>query len=247
MSDPTESPDAGAPEGTAADDGMNRSGPGLLKGRLVVAAAAIAVGLVAAVVIVSLTNDSGGGSADAAGPADAVDIAAGDSKTEDPGSSAGDDESTDQASAWQVATTGSFEIGLQPTEDGLATIAVSDPATPTLPDGDAQHCVLVTLAGPATVETYGCSALGGQETVELALSTPGDALVGCAAVVTNEAIGEPSPIDANSTFLVTDSSGLPAGDYDVTVVAVTGTGDGCPPADGITEHEATAETSIAIS
>lgn len=247
MSDPTESPDTGSREGTTADDNVSNPSSGLLKGRLVTAAAAIAVGLVAAVVIVSLTNDSGDESAEPADPSDAVDIAAGNSTTEDPGTTGGDDEATATPSTWQVATTGPFEIDLQQTEAGFVAITVSDPATPTLNEGDAQHCVLVTLAGPATVETYGCAALDGPGTVELALSTPGDPLVGCAAVVTNEASGEPTPVDATTTFLVSDSSGLPAGDYDVTVVAVTGTGDGCPPADGITEHEATAETSVAIA
>jgi hypothetical protein len=197
------------------------------------------------VVIVSLTNDSNDESADPAEPADAVDIAAGDSVTEDPGTT-GDDETTAAPGTWQVATTGPFEIDLQPTEAGLASITVSDPATPTLDGLDAQHCVLVTLAGPATVETFGCATVGDTETVELDLSTPGDPLVGCAAVETNEPPGEPIPVDATTAFLISDSSGLPAGDYDVTVVAVTGTGDGCPPADGITEHEATAATTVAI-
>lgn len=245
MSDPTESPDAGSREGTTTTDSQNSSRSGLLKGRFVVAAAAIAVGLVAAVVIVSLTNDSSDESADPAEPSDAIDIAAGNSATEDPGTT-GDDEATAAPATWQVATTGPFEIDLQPTEAGLASITVSDPVTPTLDALDAQHCVLVTLAGPATVETYGCATLGGTETVELVLSTPGDPQVGCAAIATNEAAGEPTPVDATTTFVVSDSPGLPAGDYDVTVVAVTGTGDGCPPADGITEHEATAETSVAI-
>ena len=235
----------GPPEGTTTGDSVSSPRSGLLKGRLLVAAGAIAVGLVAAVVIVSLTNDSSDESADPAEPSDAVDIAAGDGVTEDPGTT-GDDEATVTASTWQVATTGPFEIDLQPTEAGLASITVVDPATPTLNGLDAQHCVLVTLVGPATVETYGCATLGGTETVELDLSAPGDPLVGCAAVVTNEASGEPASVAATTTFLISDTSGLPAGDYDVTVVAVTGTGDGCPPADGITEHEATAETSVTV-
>jgi hypothetical protein len=247
MSDPTESPDAGSPDGTPTPDIESSPRSGLLKGRLVVASAAIAVGLIAAVVIVSLTNESSDESADPAEPSDAVDIAAGDTVTEDPGTTGGEDGPTIAPNTWQVVTTGPFEIDLRPSEAGLATITVSDPATPTLDTLDAQHCVLVTLAGPATVETYGCATIGGTDTVELVLSTPGDPLVGCAAVVTNEASGEPTSVDATTTFVVSDSPGLPAGDYDVTVVAVTGTGDGCPPTDGVTEHEATAETSVAIT
>lgn len=246
MSDPTESPDAGSPEGTMTGDSSSHPGSGLLKGRLVVAAGAIAVGLVAAVVIVSLTSGSGDGSAEPAAPSDVVDIAAGNSTTEDPGTTGDDDGTTTEAGAWQVTTTGPFEIDLQPTDAGLAAITVGDPATPTLDDADARHCVLVTFAGPATVEAFGCATLGDSGTVELVLSTPGGPLIGCAAVVTNEASGEPTPVDATTKFVVPDAPGLPAGDYDITVLAVTGTGDGCPPADGITEHEATAETSVAI-
>ncbi|MCZ7628138.1 MAG: hypothetical protein M5U19_03170 [Microthrixaceae bacterium] len=46
---------------------------------------------------------------------------------------------------------------------------------------------------------------------------------------------------------VSEGAELPAGDYDVTVSAVTGTGDGCPPADGSAEREATAETTITVT
>lgn len=243
MSDPTEFPAAGSNDRTPPDGGARGGGTGLFRGRAAVAAAAIAVGLVAAVVIVTLTNDSGDESAD---PSDAVDIASEDGTTEDPGTTAERDDSA-ATGQWQVTTTGPFEIALQPADAGLATITVNDPATPTLAGSDAQHCVLVTLTGPTTVETYGCTALDGTEAVELALSAPGAPIVGCAAAVTSDAIGEPGALDATTTFEVADSSELPAGDYDVTVEAVTGTGDGCPPADGANEHLATAETTIAIT
>lgn len=243
MSDPIESPAAGSNDRTPPDGGARGGGTGLFRGRVAVAAGAIAVGLVAAVVIVTLTDDSGDESAD---PSDAVDIASEDGTSEDPGTTAERDDSA-STGQWQVTTTGPFEIGLQPSDDGLATITVNDPTTPTLAGSDAQHCVLVTLSGPATVETYGCTALDGTATVDLALSDPGAPLVGCAAAVTRDAIGEPGALDATTTFEVADSSELPAGDYDLTVEAVTGTGDGCSPADGVSEHVATAETTINIA
>lgn len=239
MSAPTDSPDTGSTEEPTTDTGGARPGSGLAKGRVVAAAAAIAVGLVAAVVIVSLTTGSGDESAD---PSGAVDISAGD----DTDSTAADEPAADAPEAWEVTTTGPFEIDLQPAEEGLATITVHDPATPTLAGSDPQHCVLVTLAGPATVETYGCTTVDGTGTVALTLSAPGEANVGCAAVVTNEASGEADTVDATTTFVVSESAELPAGDYDVTVAAVTGTGDGCPPADGTAEREATAETTITV-
>lgn len=243
MSDPIDSPDAGTTEEATTEPLGEVRGSGLAKGRVVAAAAAIAVGLVAAVVIVSLTSESGDESAD---PSDTVDIAAEEGTSKNPSTDA-DDGPTEARDAWDVTTTGPFEIDLQPAETGLATITVNDRATPTLAGSEAQHCVLVTLTGPAMVEAYGCTALDGTGTVELALSAPGAALVGCAATATNEAVGEPGTVEATTTFAVSEGAELPAGDYDVTVSAVTGTGDGCPPADGSAEREATAETTITVT
>lgn len=248
MSDPTESPDTPSDDRATEPEDAGGHRSGLLGGRLVAVAAAVAVGLVAAVVIVSVTNGSDDETAD---PSEGVDISADADATEpvatdgdtDTGSNQGADEDT---ASWQVTTTGAFDIELRPADAALASVTVSDPATPAVGDGESQHCVLVTLAGPATVESYGCAQLAGTETVELVLSAPGDPLVGCAAVQTRDEPVDTTTIDAASDFWISEGSELPAGDYDLTVVAITGTGDGCPPAEGATEREATAETSITI-
>lgn len=248
MSDPTE-PSETNPDDTPVREGepgrVPDPGPprtGLLGGRLVATLGAVAVGIVAAVVIMSVTGDSDD---DATGPSDTRDIAAGSTTTTDAA------DGTTPPTTWQMTTADGFEISLGSAKGALATITVRDPATPTVDGQDPQHCVLVTLVGPSTVETFGCAPVAtdsaGDQAVELTPSTPGEPLIGCAATVTRETGTVGTPLDATSRFVIPDDAELPAGDYGVTVVAVSGAGDGCPPADGVTEHEATTETSITVS
>ncbi len=246
MSDPNTSPDT--PDESSTTDGSDsQDSPrsGLLGGRMWAAAAAVAIGVIAAVVIVSLNTGSGDDAADTSGAVEISSEQTTDADTAD-AEAESEPDTADAAQAFEVRTTGAFEINVEPTDAGVAAITVTDSATPTIPGTDSQHCVLVTLAGPTTVESYGCSPLGATEPVQLTLSTPGAPLVGCAAVATRETPGEPTGTDATTNFVVAQGDALPAGDYDMTVAAVTGFGDGCAPADGPGEHEATAETTIPI-
>lgn len=258
MSDPTEPSTTPSKEkaespplehGTLDDENAPRSRPGLLGGRLVLAIGAVALGLVAAVVIISLGGDSDDSATD---PSAARDIAAGNDATT--GTDADPDApGTSPPSTWQTTSPAGLEISGDTPQGALAAISVHDPATPTVAGQASQHCVLVTLTGAVTVETFGCAAIPDgpsdattTDPVELDMSRPGDPRIGCAATETNERADAAEPIDATSQFVIPEDPELPAGDYAMTVVTVTGVGDGCPPTDGVTEHESSAETTIAI-
>ncbi len=201
----------------------------LMRGRGLAVAAAVSLGLIAAVVIVS-TNRDDSGSVDSS---EAVDIAA--------------DATTVAEAEPQVSTDGPFEVRLEPGDDGLLQLTVADPATPAAADSPSQHCVLVTLSGPATVDAFGCLEAGSATSADVILSTPGEPMVGCASVTTREPESDVTATSATSEFVVNEGAALPQGEYEVTVVAITGIGDGCPPVDdGGVERETTARSSIVI-
>lgn len=236
MSDPQHPSSTPSPIGSDAPTPPEAGGTGsgsLLRGRALAVAAAVAVGVIAAVVIVSLNRDS---SSDDEATGDAVDIAADDTvaTAPEPGTSA------------EVSTEGPFDVNLGPAEDGLLQLTVDDPMTPALTNATSQHCVLVTLSGPTTVEAFGCVQAGATDAGRLQLSSPGDPLVGCAAVATQTPPDTVGATAATSQFVVDEGAVLPTGTYDVTVVAVTGVGDGCMPLDGSTERAATARSSIEL-
>lgn len=236
MGDPT----SHAPEG---ERGSGASGPGdedpttpargLLGGRAVAAFAAIAVGLVAAVVIVSVGDDDEG----AGDPGDAVGINAVEQTSGDGSGEPGG--TTASLRDYEVDLEGPVDIAVRESDEGLVEITVTDPATPVVEGAEVRQCVTVTLAGPAVVEAYACSPVGSGTDVEpvaAQLSSPGDPVIGCAATVSATAAGASSTLDATSRFVVVPGAALPPGGYDVEVSATSGSGDGCAPADEPAEH-----------
>ncbi len=222
----------------AAEPGGKTSG--LFRGRALLAAAAVGIGVVAAVVIVSLTTDTEDGD-----PGDAEVIAA------DDGESVADEGSAPTTEATTVdlgaaASVGDFSVTLRTDPEGIVRIDVDDPETPSLSDLPSQHCVLVDLAGAAAVEAYGCADPTASADTPLTLSDPAAAKVGCAAVATNEPPAEVGAAPGASTFLVAESAELPAGSYQLTVTAVSGVGDGCEPADGPTERVASTTADLEL-
>lgn len=239
---PTETPnDADVPE---SDPGAVR--PGLFRGRAIYAAAAVGFGVIAAVVIFSLTANSGGD----AGNTEVI-------AADDPAASENDPAADSTAATPEDArsielgpatTQGEFSVTLQTDPEGLLRVDLDDPETPSLQGQAPQHCVYVLLSGPAQVEAYGCTDVAVESTEELlTLSNPGDPVIGCAAVAVNAPPQELSPIMATSAFLVDQDTVLPAGDYEVSVAAVSGTGDGCPPADGPAERIAASTAALRIN
>lgn len=209
-----------------------------MRGRLSYVVAAVAIGVLIAVVAVSVGSRDDAESADPGRTDDAVDIAA-------DGSTGGTaDGSTSTTEIPEVDTDGPFDVVLEPGPGGLLHLEVADPATPAL-DGAMQHCVLVTLDGPTSVEAYGCTDATAPG--ELVLSEPGSPRVGCAAVATrNDPAVQPAAVTSASEFDVTPAGQLPPGDYDVEVAVITGVGDGCPPADEGLERETVARTTISV-
>ncbi|MCP4435311.1 MAG: hypothetical protein GY812_07430 [Actinomycetia bacterium] len=204
--------------------------PGLLRGRAALAIAAVAVGLIAAVVIVSVSAASNTETADEPDVAGGVDIA-----DDDPDNVVHD------------STAGDFDVVLRETGDGVLALQVADPSTPVSSESDTRHCALVTLDGPANLEAFGCvdPTIAGDS--ELRLSSPGDPRIGCAAIAVREQQGGASTLDASSEFTILPGDTLPNGTYDVTVEIVSGFGDGCSPADGEgIERIATASGSVEV-
>lgn len=232
---PSPGPDQLGEDGNDASEEDAGSGT-LLRGRALAAAAAIAVGLIAAVLIVSTNNDD---TADRATGDDPVDIAA-------DGTVAPASTSPEPGTSAQVSTEGPFDIALDPASDGLLRLTVADAETPALDGTVSQHCVLVTMSGPTTVEAFGCVEAGDADPGQLQLSSPGDPQVGCAAVTAGEPSGALRATAATSTFVIDGAGPLPAGTYDVSVVAVTGVGDGCLPVEGPAERSATATSSLEV-
>ncbi|MCB0951627.1 MAG: hypothetical protein M9922_04730 [Microthrixaceae bacterium] len=221
-------------------------GSGLLRGRAVVAAAAIGIGVVAAVVIVSLTTDSGNDD-----PSDADVIAAEETTVPPDSTPSGDPDSSVEPHTVDLgaaASVGDFGVVLRTDPDGLVKVELDDPTTPAASGQQSQHCVLVTISGAENVETYGCVDAGADTTDSvLTLSDPSDASVGCAAVATREAPEAADTVAATSAFVITESTPLTPGDYEISVEATTGVGDGCAPADGPTEHLTTTTADFTIS
>ncbi|MFV0316944.1 MAG: hypothetical protein ACK5O2_08280 [Microthrixaceae bacterium] len=221
--------------------------PGLFRGRAAFAAVAIGIGVIAAVVIVSLTT---AGNDD---PADAEVIAADDAiEPADPATAGTDpgatpDNATRQVDLGAAAAVGDFPVDLRTDPEGLVRIDLDDRNTPAVPNQAPQHCVLVSLSGPAQVETFGCvDNAANSPLTTLELSEPGAALVGCPAVATNTPAGDLSATPGMSSFLISESAPLPAGTYTLSVSAVTGAGDGCEPADGPTERVATTTAELTL-
>lgn len=211
--------------------GSGRSGSGLLNGRMMAAVAAVAVGIVAAVVIVSITGSDDDESAEASEAVEITAVPGSAEPTTDPTTASPSEPSTD---ALEVTNQGDFEVSVSRGDPALFEITVHDPETPTSAGSPPQHCVVVTMMGPTSVETHGCAAVEDTTapgSVTLQLSTPGDPLIGCASVLTRDASGDLDAADATTTFAVSEGAELPAGNYEVTLTTITGVGDGCEPAD----------------
>lgn len=240
--DPTDAPVATRPAASGPATPSSPTPSPMLRGRLPWVLGAIAVGIIAAVVIVSVASGDDDESADPGSTGDTVDIATDGGE----GATASEDTPSDQGATTipEVDIEGPFDVVLEPGAGGVLHVDVADPATPAL-DGAAQHCVLVTLDGPASVEAYGCT--DGVAPGELVLSEPGAPLVGCAAVATRSDPSVPESVSSTSQFDISPAAELPPGDYDVEATVITGVGDGCPPADAGTERETVARTRISVS
>ncbi len=214
------------------------SRPGGSPRRWVLAGAgAIAVGLILAVVIVSVTSGDDDGSATTANTQDIASDTPGASQAPAPGA--------EQTSSF--STVGPFNVNIVPGSDGELLVTVADPTAPSSADTGSQVCVLATLEGPTSVEAYGCGDATTAEMGELTWSVPGSPLLGCAAVATRPPQSAIGSVDALTDLTVRPAVELPAGSYQVSVVAVTGVGDGCAPADeGGLERETTATGQITV-
>jgi len=205
----------------------------LLGGRALTAVAALAVGVILAVVLVARSADDGTADREVA----ATSPQAG-------GSAA----SVPPTPGPTPAPRGEVSVAAEPTGTaGGLTVTVADPATPTAAGATARHCLLVTYDGAPGVGAYGCHDATTGATSTLRLSEPGQADVGCAATATRAPAEAGTPSPTSSNFTVTPAGKLPAGTHTVTVTAVTGTGDGCPPADeGGAEHVGSLTTTVTV-
>lgn len=260
MGDPSNpaAPDGGPDShpGTASGSPEPERHKGLLGGRFLAALAAVGLGVVAAVVIVSAGGDDEGSTT----PGDAVDITAlPDSGSDDTGSGAdesedsSDDEGTSGdagGSGIEVALQGPVEVSASASESALVELVLHDPATPSSEGLEARHCVTVTLTGPAMVDTHECAAPAAPGTeapaTEAVLGEPGGAVVGCAAVATPPSGAPVTTTDATSRFLVVAGSELPPGDYEVRVEATSGSADGCAPSDEPDENGSVATFGLTV-
>ncbi len=197
--------------------------------RTMVIAAAAALGLVLGVLAVNLGDDDTSES----GPGPVESRAAGASVTAPP---SGD----------------GTEIAVEQLDStGAVRIDVSDPAAPTATGATSRVCVLVTytMALDSADETgldrqtHGCADPGGSATLSIDPLAPA---VGCAAVADRQSVEADGSTAVTATFTVTPAAPLQIGPFEVQVDAVTGFGDGCPPADDQGEHVATEAVGINV-
>ncbi|HTO00460.1 MAG TPA: hypothetical protein VL068_07280 [Microthrixaceae bacterium] len=132
-------------------------------------------------------------------------------------------------------------------EDNTFTINVNDPRmavpTPGQPLDDvsykSQQCILLSLedgSGQVVAEGFGCNPFdpasqpGAQPgtAVSVALNMTDGLSVGCSSVTERIDPIQSQPQPMESTFSVDLPVGLAVGDYNMTVDAVSGFGDGCP-------------------
>lgn len=127
-----------------------------------------------------------------------------------------------------------MSVHTEVSDDGVLTVTVQDPSFPD--DPRAQQCVTVSLSpedGPpsATAEGQDCGPDDG--VVDWPVTASGGVLLSCAA--TQDAT-DPSPPHVKRTRAETGRfrlplpvDELPPGRYRLTVLAVSGIGDGCDP------------------
>jgi hypothetical protein len=224
MTSPTDDrPADHEPPGPAAD-------PHRRSVRVALVLAAAALGLLLGVVLVTVGDDGEAPEATAAGEESR---AAG--TVADPGVQAG-----------------STTIDVEQLDDaGAVRIEVSDPAAPAASGATSRVCVLVTyaMAPDATDETgfdrqtHGCADIGGTAALSIDPVAPA---VGCAALAERQSLLASGAAPASATFTVTPTAPLQVGPFEVRVEAVTGYGDGCPPADDHGEHVASEAVGISV-
>jgi hypothetical protein len=135
---------------------------------------------------------------------------------------------------------------------GAVRIEVTDPAVPTAGGATSRVCVLVTYAMALDAadetgfdrQTHGCADIGGAASLSIDPVAPA---VGCAAVAERQDLLASGAVPASATFTVTPVAPLQVGPFEVRVEAVTGYGDGCPPADDHGENVATTNLGIDVS
>lgn len=204
----------------------------LLGGRALAAIGAVAAGVILAVVIVAGTSGD---------QSDGSDGDVGDT------SRAADE--SGRAPASTATPRGDVTVTATPSGPaGGITVTVADPATPGATGTTAQHCVLVTYTGPSgTADAHGCHDADADATSDLELGPPGEAIIGCAATTSRSPQVADTATDTTGEFAVRTGGGLDPGTYEVTVTAVVGLGDGCPPAgDDEAEHIGSTATTVSV-
>jgi hypothetical protein len=135
-----------------------------------------------------------------------------------------------------------MQVGAPRVDGDVLTVVVVDPAQPL--DVRSRICVLVTMTstdGQPGAEGTACTAGPGDGEADGGLGridpVLGGAQVGCAAVLRPDPIATGPTERATASFRLRLPADLPPGEWAVTTNAVSGIGDGCPPAMDVVELE----------
>ncbi len=246
MPTPTDDHRSKGPDAGSQPDAASAPAAGRL--RFAVVGAAVAIGLIVGVVLATT-----GGGEPGSGPV----ITGRETKDGTAASDEKPDSGTNAGSSAVAGTAPAMTVTAVPLDgSGALEVTVEDLAAPTSPVAPTRLCALVTYSapqqpaaqqsaqpgtGPPIVEAYGCADPGGAADLSL---DPGVATVGCAAVADRNPPAAEGVVEAAATLTVTPVAPMQAGSYQVTVEAISGFGDGCPPPeDGI---ENAASTSLTV-